>query len=185
MALTPRIKLKPQVVSRIREVAADLRVQGRKVTSRAVAPLVPCAEGTARKYLRAIEDELRVMQENPVVLTSESGGGNSLTKQQRLVRRDLVSVMEESADNFAATVLTVSRRMAEAARTGQELDVSVVQLATAAGITLDKLTLMKREEQSQVFQRVLKEDAPEVLDAMIEQLDAEIARMESSPMVTR
>ena len=93
--------------------------------------------------------------------------------------------MEATAENFAEAAHTVSRSLLAAAREGGALDVSVVQLETALGISLDKLALMRREEQSQIYQRVLKESSHEVLEALIKQQDAEIQRLLAVGMVSR
>lgn len=190
-------RLDPNKVHEIRVAVLDMRAEGVRPTSREVARRTGFAEATCRKYLKqaladiealqastsqeADEAALAVLARNTPDTPRRKNGGPKAQK----MKRDLLRTLEQTVDNYAEAALMTSRNVLAAARAGGRLDLSAVQLQTALGISLDKLTLYRREEQAQLWQQVLSTDNEASLDAKLQQLDAELARLESAGMVTR
>ena len=152
----------------LRDRIVQARATGQRLSARQLARELSIDPHTASKYLKRITTDL----DAPMALRHRDTG----------LRRDLLDVLDEVAENFAGVALDQSRRLKAQLLDGQTLDASMVQVLTALGITLDKLSALRKEEQTVLYQRVLRADNEEALDQAIAEIEARYQRLQSSPM---
>jgi hypothetical protein len=152
----------------LRERIVAARATGERLSARQLARELSIDPHTASKYLKRITVDLNA----PMASKGRDTG----------LRRDLLDVLDEVAENFAGVALDQSRRLRAQLLEGQTLDASMVQVLTALGITLDKLSALRKEEQTALYQRVLRADNEEALDQVIAEIEQRYARLLASPM---
>lgn len=151
--------------ARLREEVIKAKQEGRDISGRALARLVGVDPETATRHKRIVMEDLR----QPLVPGKASD-------------RTLLETFTEAAHNFGSLALNISRVQLAKMQDGVQLDTSLVQILTAAGITLDKVATMRKEDQAAIWSMVLKADDAAALDRILGELQREYARLTASPM---
>jgi hypothetical protein len=123
------------------------------------------AEATVAELVRTARKELAVGG------TATLAGRSAVADSGRL---DLAESLQQTAEELA-------KQVGDRVRSGTEsTEGNIVQSLTALGIAIDKLTLLRKSEDTEVWQRVLRADGVAALDDMIVQVRRKIASLQGA-----
>jgi len=135
-----------------------------------IAKKYKCVPLTVEKHSRAVR-----LQEYKKPLDTISDRSSSKSGK----RLDLVETIQDSAEKIAAQI---AYRLKNSKK--KEGEGSLAGLLTALGLAVDKLTLLRKSEDSEIWRKVLRADDVKTLDQMIYTVRERIAALQGAAIGT-